>query len=148
MKYINGDLIEMFKNNEFDIIVHGCNCFNNMGAGIALQIKNKYPKAYHADCKTEKGSKDKLGTYTFEKFNEGIIINAYTQYHYGSGKNGTPMCDYESISKVFDLIKKEFPNANIGIPLIGAGLAKGDWSIISKIIESKNMNITCVKYNK
>jgi O-acetyl-ADP-ribose deacetylase (regulator of RNase III) len=31
MKTIAGDLIKMAKNNEFDVIVHGCNCFTSMG---------------------------------------------------------------------------------------------------------------------
>jgi O-acetyl-ADP-ribose deacetylase (regulator of RNase III) len=33
--------------------------------------------------------------------------------------------------------KQEFTGKKIGLPLIGAGLAGGDWTIIEKIIEEE-----------
>lgn len=33
MKYIIGDLLKLADDGQFDVIVHGCNCFNTMGAG-------------------------------------------------------------------------------------------------------------------
>ena len=39
MKTIQGNLIHLAQNGEFDLIVHGCNCFCTMGAGIAKGIK-------------------------------------------------------------------------------------------------------------
>jgi len=53
------------KNGEFDVIIHGCNCFCTMGGGIAKTIKNEFIEAFNADRKTIKGSKDKLGTCSF-----------------------------------------------------------------------------------
>lgn len=38
MKEIEGDLIQMALNGDFDIIAHGCNCFNTMRSGIAKTI--------------------------------------------------------------------------------------------------------------
>lgn len=35
MKTIQGNFIHLAQNGEFDLIVHGCNCFCTMGAGIA-----------------------------------------------------------------------------------------------------------------
>jgi len=40
MKIVNGDLIKMALAGEFDVIVHGSNCFCNFGAGIAKQIRD------------------------------------------------------------------------------------------------------------
>ena len=54
----------MGKNNEVDIILHGCNCFNTMGAGIAAQIASNFPDAKLADDETLRGDAGKLGTYT------------------------------------------------------------------------------------
>ena len=34
-------------------------------------------------------------------------------------------------------VKQNFAGTRIGYPLIGAGLAKGDWQVISKIIEEE-----------
>ncbi|RYD20572.1 MAG: hypothetical protein EOP88_14530 [Verrucomicrobiaceae bacterium] len=39
MKTVAGDLIQLAKNGEFDLIVHGCNCMCTMGAGVAKGIK-------------------------------------------------------------------------------------------------------------
>ena len=64
MKTIKGDLIKLALDGRFDVIIHGCNCYCTMGAGIAKAIKNIFPEAYDADCKTEKGSKPKLGSYS------------------------------------------------------------------------------------
>ena len=36
MNIVKGDLIKSAKEGQFDVIIHGCNCFNTMGAGIAL----------------------------------------------------------------------------------------------------------------
>lgn len=44
MKYqeIEGDLISLALQGKFDVITHGCNCFCNMGAGIALQMAKNF----------------------------------------------------------------------------------------------------------
>ena len=87
MQKTKGDLIKLALNGEFDVIVHGCNCFCTMGKGIALTIKNVFPEAYQADLKTNKGDKQKLGKYSYAKLQRNgyqiTVINAYTQYHYG-----------------------------------------------------------------
>ena len=49
MKQRNGDLIRMFSGGEFDLIVHGCNCFHTMGAGIAGTIAKQFPYAAKVD---------------------------------------------------------------------------------------------------
>jgi O-acetyl-ADP-ribose deacetylase (regulator of RNase III) len=141
MKIIKGDLIKLALEGKFDVIVHGCNCFCTMGAGIAGAIKSEFPEAYDADCKTEKGSKDKLGTYsqaTIEKNGNKItVINAYTQHDY---KGRGIKADYDAIRSVFKKIKLNFSGQRIGYPKIGAGLAGGDWEQISKIIDEALIN--------
>ena len=143
MKYLKGNLLDLFEQKVLDIIIHGCNCFHTMGAGIAKQIKLKYKKAYEADLNTIKGDKNKLGSYSFVQLNDKqFIINAYTQYNF----YGTIPLDYDALRKVFKMIDKTFKNKIIGIPKIGAGLAKGNWEIIEKIIdeETTNNSIVCV----
>ena len=151
MNKIKGDLITLAINGEFDVIIHGCNCFCTMGAGIAKTIKQKIPEAYEADKKTEKGDKSKLGKISWAetKTQNGklIIVNGYTQFNWrGSGKKA----DYEAIRNVFRNVKNEFSGLKIGYPAIGAGLAKGNWEIISAIIEEelKGENHTFVEYQK
>ena len=149
MKVIEGDLLKLAQDGEFDVIIHGCNCQCQMGKGIALTIKNQYPEVYRADCLTEKGSKDKLGTYSSAKVSSHkstfTIINAYTQFHWrGTGIKA----DYEAIRSVMKKLKKDFQGKRFGYPLIGAGLAGGDWTIISEIIDQEltGEDHTLVKY--
>lgn len=138
MKTKLGDLIQLAQDGEFDVIVHGCNCFCTMGAGIAKKIKAVFPEAYEADCKTLKGDKEKLGSISWIKKNMGdkdlIVVNGYSQYHY-SGKGRK--LDYEALRMVFRKIKQNFSGLRIAYPAIGAGLAGGDWEIIAKIIEEE-----------
>ena len=39
---IKGDLIELAKAGEFDVIAHGCNCFNAQKSGIARQMAEEF----------------------------------------------------------------------------------------------------------
>ena len=138
MKEVKGDLIKMAINGDFDVIVHGCNCYCNMGAGIAKSIKKTFPEAYQVDQLTEKGSNKKLGTISFATVErngtEITIINAYTQFNYrGKGV----LLNYDAIRKCFQAIKLNFSGKRIGYPKIGAGLARGDWNLISTIIEQE-----------
>ena len=144
MKEITGDLIK--QDEQFDIIVHGCNCFCTMQCGIAPQIKSKWPEAYEADLQTVKGERQKLGTISYTT-SSPIVVNAYTQYQYGRTKRH---CDYEAIASCMKAIKSRFPGRKIGMPKIGAGLAGGDWEIIKTIIatELKEEDVTIVKWEK
>jgi len=150
MKILKGDLIQLALAGHFDVIVHGCNCFCTMGAGIAIQIQNIFPKAFQADMQTGKGDKNKLGTYSrVDIENNGknfTIVNAYTQYDF-SGQG--VLVDYKAVKNVFSKINNDFVDTRIGYPKIGAGLAKGDWDTISKIIdkELQNQDHTLVELN-
>lgn len=151
MKTIEGDLILLAQKGEFDVIIHGCNCFCTMGAGIAKSIKKEFPEAFQADKKTEYGDKNKLGKISWAKAKsekgELIIVNGYTQYNWkGIGRK----VNYEAVRNVFQTVKKLFSGLKIGYPAIGAGLAGGDWKIISNIIEEEliNEDHTFVKFIK
>lgn len=151
IKYLNGDLIDMALNGYFDVIVHGCNCFCTMGAGIAKQIRYHFPDAYKEDKKTKYGDYNKLGNFTFVNVKNNLdqslkIINAYTQYEYGRNKKNV---DYRAIKSVFEKIY-DITNENdkIGIPKIGCGLAGGEWTkietIINKIFHNKDIFVVCL----
>ncbi|MBC8440784.1 MAG: macro domain-containing protein [Deltaproteobacteria bacterium] len=151
MNVLKGDLIQFALAGRFDVIIHGCNCFCTMGAGIAKLIRDNFVEAYQADLATQTGDRKKLGTYSSAhiKRNGNIftIVNGYTQYDFSG--HGT-LADYRAIQKLFFRIKKEFSNQRIGYPKIGAGLAKGNWEVISGIInaELQGENHTLVAYVK
>jgi O-acetyl-ADP-ribose deacetylase (regulator of RNase III) len=150
IKEVNGNLLTLASEGNFDLIMHGCNCFNTFGAGIALQIKNLYPSAYLVDCETTKGDINKLGNFTksIQFTNEGeefTIINAYSQFDFH--KENRPF-DYEAFSLICQKINHLYPKMSIGIPQIGAGLGGGNWENIKEIIteELSSMKVTIVYF--
>jgi len=148
---MKGDLLKLVMKGDFDVIVHGCNCFHTMGSGIAKQIKAKFPNAYHADITTTtKGDKSKLGGYSWVEYdnihgNKFTIINGYTQFTYGQGIH----VNYDAVRGVFHRIAEDFHTSRIGYPKIGAGLAGGDWPKIQTIINEElvSMHHTLVTFN-
>lgn len=148
MRIVQGDLISLAKNGEFDVIVHGCNCFCAMGGGIALQIKQEFPKAFEVDRRTVKGDPKKMGTYSLAMVDNLTIVNAYTQF---DCRGPGVLANYSSIDKVFKSLAIVFEGKRIGFPKIGAGLARGDWAIIEEIIENNlegMCDYTLVEYRK
>lgn len=140
MKTIEADIFEIFKQKDNVILTHCSNCFNTMGSGIAKVIKDKYPKAYEADCRTEKGDKDKLGTYSFEKVaeKEKYIANLYGQYFYGRKELGDRDVSYDALYNAFQKLFKDIRAGNycVLVPYgIGCGLAGGNWGIVEKMID-------------
>ena len=148
MKTVRGDLIALAQEGEFDIIVHGCNCFHTMGAGIALQLARKFPGPTGPEAidknLTEMGDPDKLGSITIAMGNNyggGMfaIVNGYTQFGMGKDLDGNPPVNYDAIRSVFKAVAQlaDPAKSRIGYPAIGAGLAGGDWDRISTIIDEE-----------
>ncbi|WP_434153492.1 hypothetical protein [Pseudomonas sp. JZ134] len=76
---------------------------------------------------------------------ELTVVNAYTQFLWrGEGVKA----DYEAIRAVMRAIRQGFSGYRIGYPRIGAGLAEGDWAIISALIneELAGLDPTLVEY--
>lgn len=145
--YKVGDLISAAVNNEVQVIAHGCNCLCTMGSGIAPLIKSAFPYAYEADCETRKGDKLKLGSFTVGDpehygYSSGpLVFNLYSQYNYTGRKYNRRDLDYNALYDALDLMAFELQcydlgeELKVGLPKIGAGLAKGDWDIIEIMIK-------------
>lgn len=134
--YLRQDLVPVLKARDFEAFMHGCNCFCNMGAGIAVPVKDNFPEVYAADCATKKGDQSKLGTIGIVEIEPGkIIVNGYTQFRYGGGRVNA---DYNAIKSCFQKLNQEMLSrgmTDLVIPKIGAGHAGGDWAIIEEIIK-------------
>lgn len=137
IEYYNGDLLE----SGCDIICHQVNEYGYMGAGLALQIKEKFPRMYGHYQELCLLTKDKMALYgqVFfreyfdENCKEQMIANCFSQV---KGKT-----DYELVKVVAKRVycvafDKGFKT--IGIPYkYGCGLAKGDWSKVEKIFKDE-----------
>lgn len=135
--YKVGDVL----NSGEKLVIHGCNCFNRMGSGIAKQVREQCPNAYKADQETIPGDKSKLGLFTYGIEDNGmIVVNAYTQYEYGYRR------DYFEYDKFFELMKGlciYFSDIPVfAMPKIGSGLAGGDWNRIERILNKVNEEVS------
>lgn len=137
-----GCLIDMAKSGQFFGIAHGANCQNVMKSGIAPRLCESWPQLRAADLETVKGSRLKLGTYSMAYSNENKLhlFNLYTQFTWTGRKQGKRDLDYKALSECFYWLNEHYAwesaqqDKPLGIPMIGAGLAGGDWDAIEQII--------------
>lgn len=119
------------------ILVHGCNAKGVMGSGVAKIIRERYPLAYEGYRNKFLTSGLKLGDVISVNCGDRTIINAVTQDEYGRDKDRVYV-DYDAIRLCMNKINNIAKNADVGMPLIGAGLANGNWGIISDIIQQES----------
>ena len=147
IKFFNGDLLK----SGCDIICHQVNEYGVMGAGIAKQIKEKYPKAFADYTKAIKEAKSKgknLPMFVLSKQPDSVVVaNMFTQRN---GKTDLELLHNAAVllsMQIIDLfITKVKINEmtgmffdrpfRVGIPYkYGCGIAKGDWENVLKIWE-------------
>ena len=160
MQITSGNLITQGLEGKYDIIVHGCNCHCTMGAGIALEIKNRIPEAFAVDRKTISGDVTKLGTYTSTIIQSPVsgkllqVVNAYTQYDFNSYGASRDLFQYAAFDRILTKLATEYPSANYGFPAIGMDRAGGSKTKImaqlekfANIIESTGGSVTFVVFD-
>jgi O-acetyl-ADP-ribose deacetylase (regulator of RNase III) len=145
---INGDLIKLTKLGHFDVILHGCNCFNTQRSGLAPQmVKHFRTNEFRMEGGKYKGDINKLGTIDYMAFTQPVgtnefdfsemdltVVNAYTQYSFGTDRQHL---DYDALRLCLRKVNHIFKGKKVGLPLLGAGLAGGDWTLIKKIIQEE-----------
>lgn len=138
----------MADNGDFDAIVTGCNCQKTMGAGIALQIKERYPQAYQADLDYNhpipgEFSIAEVPSIHYFQPPEFYIVNLYSQRFPGKpnnadqtkiGRSDTEYDRYQAIFNGMTKVNNLFLGQTVGIPHIGAGLAGLNWGRIESIL--------------
>lgn len=140
IKVIDGDILDAKE----DIIVHQVNCQGIMGAGLALQLRRKYPEMYYdyvryckdnADNKKELLGKARFFYVTDDKHNlEKVIVSIFGQLGYGAGVQTNFLALREGIETVSVYARRR--RFTTAIPYkIGCGLGGGDWGEIREMIE-------------
>lgn len=147
---IDGNLLTLAKEGEFDLITHGCNCLKNFGAGIALDLKKKFPLSFI----TDQNAYSSMGKISIcEDYDECIIVNSYTQYYLGRNKYGKDSDSnrYKAIRECMRKINTLYKGLHIGLPLIGCGKAGLQWDLVKKILQEELIDmrkVTIVHYVK
>lgn len=125
---------------ERGIVLHQVNCLGVMGSGVALAIKNKWPKVYeryaelHAQYSFQPWKL--LGKPQIVTIDEGLsVANLFGQYDCGAGQRFT---EYGSLAiSFFDLNDILYHYEDIYIPYkMGCDRGGGDWNIVSNMIET------------
>ena len=145
----NGNLL----NAPDRVICHQVNCQGLMGAGVALQIRTKWPNVYTSYvefCKTIP-IWDRLGRCQIV----GIEGNRYVANLFGQNDVGTDRMktEYPALKSALIELKGfcvlEADIASVAIPFkIGCGLGGGNWDKVMSIISDtfKNSSITANIY--
>lgn len=126
------------KDDEFiTIVCQQVNCVGVMGAGLAKQIKARFPSVFEQYKSRCAERRDNLGTvlYCATDNQAGYVVaNLFGQVGFGTDARQT---DYSALKRCFLRIKQDYPKATIRIPYrLGCGLAGGDWNVVKGLIEA------------
>ena len=126
---------------EEGIICHQVNCIGVMKAGLAKQVKARWPdvfKQYASLCQSCKDMPGQLlgKVQDIAVSDKLVIANCFGQVYPG---NGLMTC-YEAwkhiITQLLDAASYFGSNA-IHLPyMVGCGLAGGDWKVMSEVLEN------------
>lgn len=142
--YRHGNLLDA----EEELILHGCNAQKVMGSGVAKAIRKKWPGAYDSYCMQDAITGLKMGMIIWYQTGDNSFVgNAITQDRYG--RDNKRYVSYDAIDVVMEKVNSYALEKNIesvAMPLIGAGLGGGEWSIISSIITTRLVCVQPVVY--
>ena len=124
MKIITGDITQQTEG----LIAHGVNCQGVMGSGVALAIRQQWPKVFASFLKRQCGQ-DMLGFTDLIWINEPqlMVANCYTQEHFGreNKRYASPLAILKSLRMVF--MAARVYKLVVKMPKIGCGLGGLDW---------------------
>lgn len=126
IKYKQDDLIRLFKEKEFDMIGHQCNCLGLMGAGIAKVLVQEFPQI-NLGVNSIRQSIELFGTYDIFQTEYGLIANIYSQFNLGRCLEiGIDSFEVRlgALENCLNNINEDFSTQHIGLPLIASGIAK------------------------
>jgi O-acetyl-ADP-ribose deacetylase (regulator of RNase III) len=138
IKIVQGNILNASEN----IICQQVNCKGVMNAGIAKQIRDKYPNIYieyQRYCLSH--PKDKLLGKVFIypiDYTSKYICCIFGQDNFGRTPN-TVYTSYKALREGFQTIKNEARKNNLTIAIpygIGCGLAGGSWNMVYTIIKN------------
>lgn len=140
MTAIKGDLLKITEG----IICHQVNCQRVAGAGLALQIRKKWPEWYDA---YRKYPEPELGdVFLFPVKSELYLASLYGQERYGRGLQTNYFALESALKKLRLLLSQAFvENEPIYFPRLGAGLGGGAWNVIEPLIEKYFPNAIIVE---
>lgn len=151
LRYIEGNLLA----GEDRLILHGCNALGAFGSGFAGVLKKEHPAAYDAYMDAHREGRLILGSVIWAESAGTAIGNCITQPTYG--RDGKRHVSYEALRSCMRQVRfaadmgipgTDFEEgfSRVAMPLIGADLGGGDWSVISRIVDEELAGLEAVVY--
>ena len=139
IKYIKGDILNVTEG----IIVQQVNCKGVMGAGLAKQIRDKWPSVYDRYQERvyySQNNEDLLGMTVWNRVDTNLFVaSIFGQYDYG---HGTKFTIYPALFKGLDYVfgMAEIDQIPVYIPKgLGCGLAGGNWDFVEAYIQDLDL---------
>lgn len=154
MTQIDYRIGDMFKGGHM-FLAHGCNAQGVMGSGVAKIVKDQYYYAYKSYYEVFDDEGLSLGQVIRASVSHGnsgkpTIFNCITQNKYGTDQR---YANYGAIQSCIRKISRwmreniEKCDREVALPMIGAGLAGGDWPTIAQIIERESLHFQPIVYD-
>lgn len=160
IKIIDGDLLEATE----DIIGHQVNCMSSMGSGVAVDVKEKYPRAfseylvmcgyYDEEETVGRRKKDMLGEVQFVLVEDDkFVANIFGQLTYGKMGSGQVFTNEKALKKGLKKLRKfaEENQLSVALPYkIGSVRGGSRWEKVEQYIEEafEGYEVTLYKYDK
>lgn len=161
--HIDGDLLEIQKAMNLDVICHQVNCQGKMASGIAKQIRDTYPKVYNEyKAKCDAASRNRqivLGDIQYVALYADFMQDDIKRYHVCNmfaqdnyGYDGKRYTSYDAFWTCLNRIKLSLqPGMAIGFPYkIGCDRGGANWNVIEAMIKEvldEDFTVYIVHYN-
>ena len=144
LKYVENDIL----NAKHGFIVHQVNNKRVMGAGLAKQIRAKFPRHYL----DYQNAPLYLGNVIVTPVRERTWVVGLVAQN-GYGRDGKCYTDYEALKDCLEslslMLTELYPKEPVLFPYgIGCGLAGGDWKKVEPLIETYFPSAYIVKLKK
>jgi O-acetyl-ADP-ribose deacetylase (regulator of RNase III) len=140
MQVINGSILDITDG----VVVHQVNCKGVFNAGLARQIRLKYPSVFDNYMRWYRFGYWRLGAIQLVNVGDNLLVcNLAGQIDYGS--DGSLYTNYRALRVGLRNLTK-FTDKQVYLPYgLGCGYGGGDWSSVADIISSTVPKAVIVK---
>lgn len=152
MKQIIGDILELLPPG--GVMFHQVNTLGKFGAGLALNIRKKWPTVaadYETFCATHSPC---LGDYKVSEVPDAPSTQTrrrYVAHLFGQDSIGRDKLrtNYTALAEAMQQLRCDYQWRPCYFPYkMGCGLAGGNWDFVQILIEENFPDATIVKYEK